>query len=135
MASPRHAPGTLTAAAVFSREALWQATRRAARGKRHRAAVARFTLALEEVISHLHRALIDGVWQPSTPRLMSVRDPKERTISVLPFADRVVHQALCAALEPRVERRLIGDTYACRAGLGTHAALRLRLGAMAHGKK
>lgn len=126
MAAPRHpaGPRSLTAGAVFSREALWQATRRAARGKRHRAAVARFALALEDVLSALHRALVDGTWRPSLPRLMSVRDPKERTISVLPFADRVVHQALCAALEPRVERRLISDTYACRAGLGTHAALR-----------
>ena len=115
---------TVTAAQVFSHRALWEATRRASRGKRHRATVARFMLTLEEHVVTLHRALVDGTWAPSAPRLMTVLDPKPRTISVLPFVDRVVHQCLCATLEPRVERRLIADTYACRAGLGTHAAMR-----------
>jgi hypothetical protein len=71
----------------------------------------------------LRDALISGRWQPSRPRLLDVRDPKPRTIAVLPFADRVVHQALAAAIAPRADRRLIRHTYACRTGRGTHAAL------------
>lgn len=50
---------------------------------------------------------------------------------MLPFRDRVVHQALAAAIGPRVERRFITDNYACRVGAGTHAALR-RARAWAH---
>jgi hypothetical protein len=41
-----------------------------------------------------------------------------------PFEDRIVHQALCAYIGPRLDRGLIRDSYACRTGLGTHAALR-----------
>jgi hypothetical protein len=35
----------------------------------------------------------------------------------------VVHHAICHVLEPVFERRLIFDTYACRPGKGTHAAI------------
>jgi hypothetical protein len=59
---------------------------------------------------------------PGRPRLLTIRDPKPRVISVLPFRDRVVHQALGAILAPSVARRSIHDSYACRPGAGTHAA-------------
>jgi hypothetical protein len=108
----------------FSFRALWCAAARAARGKRTRAAVARFRLDLEGEICALRDELCAGVWTPSRPRILAIRDPKPRTISILPFRDRVVHQALGAVLGPAVERRLIRDTYACRVGAGTHAAFR-----------
>jgi len=57
-------------------------------------------------------------------RRILVHDPKPRRIDVPTFADRVVHQCLAAALEPRIERRMIADSFACRRGHGTHAALR-----------
>jgi hypothetical protein len=44
-------------------------------------------------------------------------------ISAAPFRDRVVHHALCNLLEPDWERRFIYDTYANRAGKGTHRAI------------
>lgn len=113
----------MTPDAVFSLAALWQAARRAARSKRARASVARFRLELERELVELHDALLADRWAPARPRLVRVHDPKARVISVQPFRDRVVHQCLFAVLEPRLDRRLIRDTYACRAGLGTHAAL------------
>ncbi|MFM7039158.1 MAG: reverse transcriptase domain-containing protein, partial [Planctomycetaceae bacterium] len=39
------------------------------------------------------------------------------------YTDRVVHHALCNVLEPQFERRFIYDSYACRRGKGTMAAL------------
>jgi len=39
----------------------------------------------------------------------------------LPFRDRVMHHALCNIIEPIFEARFIFDSYACRAGKGTHA--------------
>lgn len=51
-------------------------------------------------------------------------DPKPRRIAVPGSGDRVVHQCIAAALEPRHERRMVADSYACRRGHGTHAALR-----------
>jgi hypothetical protein len=109
---------------TFSFEALWAATGRAMRGKRHRDAVARFRLTLEDHLLALRDALRAGTWTPSRPRLMQVFDPKPRTISVLPFGDRVVHQCLDAVYAPLVERRMIRDSYACRVGAGAHAAAR-----------
>jgi hypothetical protein len=53
-----------------------------------------------------------------------IRDPKPRLISVAAFRDRVVHHALCAALQPRFERYADFDSYACRVGKGNLAAVR-----------
>src|SRR5690606_36174760 len=50
--------------------------------------------------------------------------PKSRTVAAAAFRDRVVHHAIVRVIEPLFERRLIEDTYACRRGKGTHAALR-----------
>jgi RNA-directed DNA polymerase len=113
-----------TPEAVFSMKALWAAAARAARGKRGRVSVARFDLRLGFELHELHRELVSRSWRPSPPTLQRVHDPKPRVISVQPFRDRVVHQCLFAVLDPRASRRLIRDTYACRPGLGTHAALR-----------
>jgi retron-type reverse transcriptase len=44
-------------------------------------------------------------------------------VSAAPFRDRVVHHALVRVIEPIFERRFIHDSYACRLGKGTHAAL------------
>jgi reverse transcriptase-like protein len=44
-------------------------------------------------------------------------------ISAAPYRDRIVHHALCNPLEPIYERTFIHDSYACRPGKGTHAAV------------
>jgi RNA-directed DNA polymerase len=102
---------------------LWAAAQRAARGKRHRATVARFLFDREAEVIALQHALRSQTWRPGKLAFRDIRDPKPRVISVAPFADRVVHQALCAYAGP-LERSLVHDTYACREGRGTHAALR-----------
>lgn len=107
---------------------LWAAAHRAARCKRHRPAVARTLLDLEPTLLRLQRQLRAGSWRPGTPSLHRIADPKPRLISVAPFSDRIVHQALCARIGPLLDRHLIADTYACRVGLGTHAALRRATG-------
>jgi hypothetical protein len=88
------------------------------------ASVARYRLDLEGELLALQRALFAETWRPSPTRRMLVRDPKPRLIAVPAFGDRVVHQCVAAVLEPRHERRAITDSYACRRGFGTHAALR-----------
>ncbi|MFH0994694.1 MAG: diversity-generating retroelement protein Avd [Pseudomonadota bacterium] len=40
-----------------------------------------------------------------------------------PYRDRVVHHALCNVIEPIFERTFSHDSYACRKGKGTHAAV------------
>jgi len=108
---------------VASLRNLWSAARRAARGKRHRRSVAAVLLELESVVLDLERRLLAGTWLPGEPGLHEVRDPKRRLIAAAPFRDRIVHQALCAVVAPRLDGHLIAHSYACRTGLGTHAAL------------
>lgn len=40
-----------------------------------------------------------------------------------PFRDRVVHHALCSAIEPIFERRFIDTSFACRVGKGVDAGV------------
>jgi retron-type reverse transcriptase len=115
---------TLALAEVFSFEALWQAVRRTARGKRGSPGVANFRLELEPRILALQRLVLAGEYRPDPVMPLRIHDPKRRVISVPSVRDRVVQQCLAAVLGPRIERRLIGDTYACRVGHGTHAAMR-----------
>ncbi len=103
--------------------ALLLATQRAARGKRSDSAVAGFVERIEPEVLCLQRELSENRWRPGPSRQFSIRDPKPRTITAVPFRDRVVHHALIAPLEPWFDRRMIHDTYACRKGKGTHAAL------------
>ena len=104
--------------------ALVEAAGRAAKGKRRQPHVARFLMDLEPEVLRLRRELLDGTWRPGRYRVFSVRDPKPRTICAAPFRDRVVHHALCAVLEPVFERYAVPDSFACRPGKGTLAALR-----------
>lgn len=112
---------------VTSFSALCAAARRAAKAKPLSRETARFLLDLEPEVLRLQRELLDRTYRPGLYRTFRIRDPKPRTISAAPFRDRVVHHALCAALEPLFELQAIGDSYACRKGKGTRAAvLRVR---------
>jgi RNA-directed DNA polymerase len=101
--------------------ALRRAARRAARGHSRSPEVAAFLVELEVECLRLHRELREGSWQPGGFRHFRIRDPKPRTISVAPFRDRVVHHAVCAALEPVFEAHATDDSYACRIGKGNRA--------------
>jgi hypothetical protein len=109
---------------VCSFEALLRAARLAARGKKHRLAVARFLWNLEPELLQLQAELRDGSYRPGESRKFMIHDPKEREISVAPFRDRVVHQVLCGVVAPVLERSAIHHSYACRVGKGTHRAIR-----------
>ena len=51
-----------------------------------------------------------------------IRDPKPRAIFAPCFRERVLHHALMDRIGPVLDRALINDSYACRAGKGTLAA-------------
>jgi len=102
---------------------LLQAAHKAARRKRHSANVAQFGFDLENQLLRLHDELISNTYQPGAYRTFEIYEPKRRMISAAPFRDRVVHHALCNVLEPIFERTFVFDSYACRKGKGTHAAV------------
>jgi RNA-directed DNA polymerase len=76
-----------------------------------------------EEVFQLRRELLDGSYRPGPYRSFLVEDPKPRVISAAPFRDRVVHHAFTRVVEPIFERRFTKDSFACRKGMGTHAAL------------
>lgn len=108
---------------IASLSNLLDAAHQAAKGKHDKESVARFFVSLEPELMRLHHTLTDRTWQPGGYRTFKIYDPKERIISAAPFADRVVHHALCNAIEPVFERTFIYDSYANRRGKGTHRAI------------
>src|ERR1019366_5854029 len=71
----------------------------------------------------LHEELSTKTYRPGAYRSFFIYEPKKRQISAAPYRDRVVHHALTGVLEPIFERSFIADSYACRKGKGTHAAV------------
>lgn len=104
-------------------ENLYQAFRRARKGKRTQPNVAAFETNLEENLVTLRQELLNGTYWPGHYTHFTLYDSKPRRISAAPFRDRVVHHALVRVIEPIWESRFIDDSYACRVGKGTHAAL------------
>jgi retron-type reverse transcriptase len=95
---------------------------KASLGKRGKPGVAAFERRLEDHLLELQQELLTQTYQPGRYHSFYIHDPKRRLISAAPFRDRVVHHALCNLIEPIFERSFIFDSYANRAGKGTHRA-------------
>lgn len=108
---------------ISSFENLLLAARKAQRGKRFKKTTAVFNLNLEKELLSLQKDLQRGTFRHGGYRDFYIFDPKRRLISAAPYRDRVVHHALCNVIEPIFDRTFIFDSYACRAGKGTHAAV------------
>lgn len=95
----------------------------AAAGKRGSAAVARFEYRLGDHLLRLQQALAEETWRPGPYQRFVIHEPKRRTISAAPFADRIVHHALLRITGPRFERDFCSHSYASRVGYGTLRAV------------
>lgn len=98
------------------------AFRLTSRGKRLTAGFLEFKEFSILNLETLAAAMRDGSYRPGEPQEFQIFDPKQRTISALPFEDRVAQHALCAVIGPIFEATLLPNTFACRPGNGTHAA-------------
>lgn len=108
---------------IASFDNLFLASRKARKGKRFKDNVLRFESNIESELLHLREELLSGAYRPGSYTEFTVYERKPRKISAAPFRDRVVHHALCGVIEPIFERSFIHDSYACRPGRGTHAAV------------
>jgi RNA-directed DNA polymerase len=113
---------------IWSEFASWEnwllAYRRCLRRKRYKPYACEFAFDWEVRLTQLRKEVITHKWSPGAYYQFSIVDPKPRVISAAPFRDRIVHHALVNVLEPFFERRFIFDSYACRKGKGTHAAIK-----------
>lgn len=97
---------------------------RAARGKRRRPEVRRFESRLDDELAVLGREILDLSVPVGRMDVFRIHDPKPRTIHAPCFRERVLHHAVMAHVAPALERALVDDTFACRKGKGTLAAVR-----------
>jgi hypothetical protein len=109
--------------AIASWHNLTRAVERAARGKRYRHEVMTFLANLDANLSALRSQILDGSVLLGEVTEFHIRDPKPRVIHAPCFRERVLHHAIMAYVGPVLERVLIEDTFACRIGKGTLAAV------------
>jgi len=105
-------------------ENLYVSYKKARRGKQSRPNVNAFSANLESELIRLEEELRSRTYRPGEYHQFYIREPKRRLISAAPFRDRVVHHAIYNIIGPIFEARFIYDSYACRVGKGTHAAVR-----------
>jgi RNA-directed DNA polymerase len=116
-------PSEVSLEQVTAWENLLLSWRKAARGKRCKRGAVRFEHQVADRLLALQSALTAGTWRPGGYVHFVIQEPKRRRISAAPFADRVVHHALCNLIEPVFEHLFIPDSYANRPGKGTHRAV------------
>jgi RNA-directed DNA polymerase len=103
---------------------LVHAWKQARRHKRPSVNQLRFETRWIDELFEILDAINTGTWSPRPSTCFVARSPKAREIHAPDFADRVVHHLVVPRLEPIYERMFIHDSYANRAGKGTHAAVR-----------
>ncbi len=109
------------------------------RGKRSKPGAIRFEMRALDETHALASRLAAGRYGPSRSACFVSSGAKPREVYAASFRDRVVNHLLVRELEPVFERLFIHDSYACRPGKGTHAAVdrlgRLLRAATLNGKR
>ena len=95
-----------------------------ARGKRLTWGYLEFKEYAEKNLRDMREQLLDGAWVHGEYRQFTIYEPKPRLISALDFKDRLAQHALVNVIGPIFEASLLPYTFACRAGMGTHAGVR-----------
>lgn len=103
---------------------LVSATWRAASGKTTAPQVREFVEDLDRNLTNLANSVLDETVELGKATTFRIYDPKPRQIHAPIFRERVLHHALMAHVGPVLEKSLIEDTFACRIGKGSLAAVR-----------
>ena len=109
---------------ITSFEWLEQAYKKARKEKRYRPEVLEFTHNLDENLLRIQTELREGQFTFGPYRKHWVSVPKRRMVMALPFDSRVVQWAIYLLLNPFYDRMMIEDSYACRVGKGSLAAIK-----------
>ena len=112
---------------LYSFRSLHEAYMSCRKRKRNTINALRFEAGLLDNLVTLRESLAGGTYQPFRSVCFIAKQPKHREIFAADFRDRVLHHLLVPQLERVFEPKFIHDSYACRKGKGTHAAVaRLR---------
>ena len=108
---------------VYAFDNLYGAYLKARKNKRYRREVLKYTSNLEENLIVLQNELIWKTYLPRPAKEFYVHVPKKRLITAPAFYDRVLHHAVHNIIEPIFDKTFIYNSFACRAGKGTHAGV------------
>lgn len=108
---------------VADMDNLYWAFWKASKGKRYANAVLHFQNHLEKNIWSLQREIQDASVTVGRYHFFRIFEPKERKICAAGFREQVLHHALMNVCHSYFDERQISDSYACRKGKGSHAAL------------
>lgn len=102
---------------------LYLAFKKACKHKKSKSETTEWMYNCEKYLLELQAELIEQRYHPQPYKYFTIREPKERIISVAAFRDRVVHHALVNIIEPYFEAAFIKDSYATRKDKGLHLAV------------
>ncbi|PIN81103.1 RNA-dependent DNA polymerase [Candidatus Woesearchaeota archaeon CG10_big_fil_rev_8_21_14_0_10_32_9] len=105
-------------------ENIYKAYKKTRKGKTYKAPALKFEFYQENNLINIQQQLKNKTYKIGKYHEKIIREPKERTIKILPFRDRVVQSAIHNIIEPILDEELIETTYACRKKKGAHKALR-----------
>ena len=109
---------------------LYDAFRRASRGKHLKREVKVYSERLEDNLAALRRQLLSGEADVGHYSYFTIHEPKERVICAASFAERVLHHALMNVCHRYFDRSLIDSTCATRIGKGVYVALDMAVRAL-----
>jgi RNA-directed DNA polymerase len=101
------------------RLAFWKARK----GKSYSEAVERFRGNLDRNLLALRTQIQSGEVQVGQYYFFKIYEPKERQICAAAFREQVLHHALMNVCHTYFDRPQLSQSYACRKGKGTYAAL------------
>lgn len=113
----------LNAKNILENKSIYNAYVDCRRRKRGTANEQEFERKIASNLVTLTKELQSGKYSPGKSICFVVRNPKPREVFAADFRDRIVHHLIVRRLEPYWERVFICDSYACRKGKGTLAAV------------
>ena len=105
-------------------ENIYNASKKAQKGKRYKYTTANFNFNQEKNIINIQKKLKENSYQFGQYCSFHIYEPKKRLISAAPYQDRVVHHAISNIIEPIFEKTFIYDLYSNRKNKGTHKAVK-----------
>jgi retron-type reverse transcriptase len=108
---------------ICAHKSLYAGFKKARRGRRGKASVAKFEANLLEALHVLNFMLVEKTYTMSPYITFEVYEPKRRVVMSAAFKDKIVQQSLCVILEERLQKSFILDNYASQVGKGTHFGL------------
>lgn len=109
---------------MFTYKDIYRAYLDCRRRKRNKRSALAFEINAEQKLLELTNELAQKIYRPLPSFCFIAQNDKHREVFAADFRDRVVHHYLVHRLEKIWEPIFIHDSFACRKGKGTHAAVK-----------